>query len=320
MSSQPRHFDIHKSTYLAHTQRTLYKSSDNPKKMSKMSVTEHVVEGSTPSTLPPPFIHVDGVPNFRDIGGYPITDSLSTRRSFVYRSAVPTRITPIGLQTLTQDLQITTVYDLRSNAELRKDPIASSPLDTHDSVTVLHTPVFPERDSSPEQLAKRFANYMSANGSEGFVAAYAEILRDGVDAYRKVFEHVRDRPRDAFLVHCTGGKDRTGVLVALMFLVAGVKDRDVIANEYSLTEKGFAAVIKADLAEKIIKDMGVDGANRAGIERLLSARKENMSATLEYIEKQFGGAEGYLRDQLGFSDENVEQIRKSLVMEDKGLF
>jgi protein tyrosine/serine phosphatase len=285
-----------------------------------MSVAEQLVEASTPATLPPPFIHVEGVPNFRDIGGYPITDSSSTRRNFIYRSAVPTRITPTGLQTLTQDLRITTVYDLRSNAELRKDPIASSPLDSHESVTVLHTPVFPQRDSSPEQLAKRFANYMSDNGSEGFVAAYAEILRDGVDAYRKVFEHVRDRPRDAFLVHCTGGKDRTGVLVALMFLVAGVKDRDLIADEYSLTEKGFDAGVKAHLAEKIIKDLGADPTNRAGIERLLSARKENMSATLEYIERQFGGAEGYLRDQLGFGDDDVERIRKSLVVDDKGLF
>jgi protein tyrosine/serine phosphatase len=161
---------------------------------------------------------------------------------------------------------------------------------------------------------------MSANGSEWYVAAYAEILRDGVDAYRKVFAHVRDRPRDAFLVHCTGGKDRTGVLVALMFLVAGVRDWDLIADEYSLTEKGFDVSVKAHLAEKIVKDIGVDQANRAGIERLLSARKENMSATLEYIEKQFGGAEGYLKDQLGFGDEDIERIRKSLVVEDRGLF
>lgn len=278
-----------------------------------MSVAEQVNEAAKLSPPSPPFIHVNGVSNFRDIGGYPVTDSSSIRRNFIYRSAVPTRITPAGLQTLTQQLQITTVYDLRSNAELRKDPITSSPLDGHDAVTVLHTPVFPERDSSPAQLAKRFANYMSDNGSEGFVAAYAEILHDGVDAYRKVFEHIRDRPGDAFLVHCTGGKDRTGVLVALMFLVAGVKDRDLIANEYSLTDKGFDASAKARFAEIVIRDLGVDKANRAGVERLLSARKENMSATLEYIERQFGGAEGYLRDQLGFGNEDVQRIKEHLV-------
>ncbi|EED17608.1 tyrosine-protein phosphatase precursor, putative [Talaromyces stipitatus ATCC 10500] len=287
---------------------------------SKMSVAAQVTAAAAPSTPSPPFIHVDGVPNFRDIGGYPITSSTSIRRNFIYRSALPTRITPTGLQKLTQDLRITTVYDLRSNAELRKDPITSSPLDNHEAVKVLHAPVFPERDSSPEQLAKRFANYMSVNGSEGFVAAYAEILRDGVNAYRAIFEHVRDRPRDAFLVHCTGGKDRTGVLVALLLLVAGVQDRDMIAHEYSLTEKGFDASVKAHLTDKIIKDMGMDPENRAGIERLLSARKENMSATIEYIERQFGGAEGYLKGELGFGDDDVERIRKSLVVEDKGLF
>lgn len=280
-----------------------------------------MIEAATPSPPSPPFIHVDGVPNFRDIGGYPITESTSTRRNFVYRSALPTRITPEGLKRLAQDLHITTVYDLRSNAELRKDPITSSLLhDNQYGVTVLHNPVFPEQDSSPEQLAKRFANYMSADGSEGFVAAYAEILRDGVGAYRKVFEHVRDRPRDAFLVHCTGGKDRTGVLVALLFLVAGVKDRDLIAEEYSLTEKGFEPSVKAHLAGKIVKDMGLDEENRAGIERLLSARKENMMATLEYIDTQFGGAEGYLKTQLGFGDEDVQRIKESLVMQERSIF
>lgn len=280
-----------------------------------MSLTTEVIDFAVKATSEPPFIHVDGIPNFRDIGGYPVTNSTSTRRNYVYRSALPTRVTAAGLQTLTQELQITTVYDLRSNTELRKDPMATSGLLAQsDAVTVVHNPVFPTRDSSPEQLAKRFANYMSEDSATGFVAAYAEIFRDGVDAYRTIFEHIRDRPNDPFLIHCTGGKDRTGVLVALIFLIAGVENRDLIAEEYSLTEKGFDGDLKIMLAEKVIKDMGIDPRNRAGVERMLSAKKENMIATLEYIEKQFGGAEGYLKKNLGFNDEDIESIRQTLVV------
>jgi protein tyrosine/serine phosphatase len=289
------------------------------------SLASHIVEAAAPTAPSPPFINVHGVPNFRDIGGYPITNSSSTRRHFIFRSALPTRITADGLKTLIQDLRVSTIYDLRSNDELRKESASlSSPsllvsTDIQGEVKVLHTPIFPEKDTSPEQLAKRFASYMSDQGTEGFVAAYAEILRDGADAYRKIFEHVRDRPQDPLLIHCTGGKDRTGVIVALLLLVAGVGDRDLIAEEYSLTEKGFDAKVKAALTEKVIKDMGVSAENRAGIERLLSARKENMRATLEYIEEKYGGAEGYLKSALGFQVDDIARIRKNLVVEEKGI-
>lgn len=290
-----------------------------------------IAEAFTTSSAPsPPFINVDGVPNFRDIGGYSITDSSSTRRNFIFRSALPTRITADGLKTLTHDLRVSTVYDLRSNKELRKDPpLSSSSLlasannissSSQVEMKVLHTPVFPEKDSSPEQLAKRLANYMSDKGTDGFVAAYAEILDEGATAYRTIFEHVRDRPQDPFLVHCTAGKDRTGVLVALLLLVAGVGDWDLIAEEYALTEEGFDVKVKHALTEKVIKDMGLSSDNRAGIERLLSARKENMRATLEYIEEQYGGADGYLKSALKFQDGDIEQIRKNLVVEERGAF
>ncbi|CRG87644.1 hypothetical protein PISL3812_04664 [Talaromyces islandicus] len=266
----------------------------------------------------PPFVHVDGIPNFRDIGGYSISDSSSTRRNFIFRSALPTRVTAEGLKTLTQDLGVHTVYDLRSNVELRKDN-APSLLTSAEDITVLHRPVFPETDASPQALAKRWANYMSDNGTEGFVAAYTEILQDGAGAYKVIFEHVRDQPEKPFLVHCTAGKDRTGVIVALLLLVAGVKEYDVVGDEYALTETAFDPKIRAALAGKALKEMGPN-ADEAGVKRMFSARKENMVATLELIEKKYGGAEGYLKTALGFGDTDVELIRKNLTTGEKSIF
>ena len=56
-------------------------------------------------------------------------------------------------------------------------------------------------------------------------------------SYRKILLHVRDRPDEPLAVHCTAGKDRTGVLVALVMKIAGVED-GVVAREYALTEVG----------------------------------------------------------------------------------
>lgn len=275
----------------------------------------HAAPNSSPS---PPFVHVDGIPNFRDIGGYPITESSSTRRGFIFRSALPTRVTADGIKTLTQDLNIHTIYDLRSNVELRRDN-APTLLTSAEGITVLHRSVFPETDASPAALAKRWANYMSDNGTEGFVAAYTEILRDGAGAYKAIFEHVRDQPEKPFLVHCTAGKDRTGVIVALLLLVAGVKEYDVVGDEYALTETAFDPKIRAALAGKTLKEMGPN-ADDAGVKRMFSARKENMVATLDLIDKKFGGGDGYLKTALGFEDTDIELIRKNLTAGEKSIF
>jgi protein tyrosine/serine phosphatase len=282
------------------------------------SVPSLLAHGASNSARSPPFVHVDGIPNFRDIGGYSITDSSSTRRGFIFRSALPTRVTADGIKTLTQDLGVHTIYDLRSNVELRKDN-APNLLTSAEDITVLHRPVFPETDASPKALAKRWANYMLDNGTEGFVAAYAEILQDGAGAYKAIFEHVRDHPEKPFLLHCTAGKDRTGVIVALLLLVAGVKEYDVVGDEYALTETAFDPKIRTALAEKTLKEMGPN-ADEAGVKRMFSAQKENMIATLELIDKKYGGGEGYLKTALGFEDTDIELIRKNLTAGEKGIF
>ena len=65
------------------------------------------------------------------------------------------------------------------------------------------------------------------------------MLANAGAAVRRVVEHIRDRSNQPLLVHCSGGKDRTGVVVALILSVAGASD-ETVANEYALTERGLA--------------------------------------------------------------------------------
>lgn len=88
-------------------------------------------------------------------------------------------------------------------------------------------------------------------------------------AYRRIFEHLRDRPGEACLVHCTAGKDRTGVLVALVLKLVGVEDR-VIAEEYALTELGLAQW-REMIVEYLSQDLEMHG-GREGAERMIGAR------------------------------------------------
>jgi hypothetical protein len=232
------------------------------------------------TSLPsPPFIPIEGLHNFRSIGGYPTTNTINTtttntpqppsltRSNLLYRSAEPSQITPAGILAL-KALNITTIFDLRSLPEIEKLK-ARTPVVEIDGIERIVVPIFKDADYSPEAIALRYQGYTSDDGTEGFRRVYMDILESGAGAYRRIFEHLRDKPREACLVHCTAGKDRTGVLVALVLLLAGVED-EVIAWEYALTELGLARWKKV-IVQHLLEDMALHG-GREGAERLLGAR------------------------------------------------
>lgn len=129
-------------------------------------------------------------------------------------------------------------------------------------------PIFKDTDYSPEAIALRYKDYTSNDGTEGFQRAYADILEHGAGSYRTILLHLRDKPHEPCLVHCTAGKDRTGVIMALILQLVGVEDH-LIAEEYALTEVGLAAW-KDIIINHLIKDMG--DAGREGAERMVGAR------------------------------------------------
>lgn len=126
-----------------------------------MSTTQVV---AAPGELPmPPFITVTGIPNFRDLGGYPISGSKShsVRRGIVYRCGEPSAVTQEGIATI-QQLGITHIYDLRSNNEIERNKAAGrGGVVEWDGTQRVFVPVFADLDYSPEKLAIRYNDYTS---------------------------------------------------------------------------------------------------------------------------------------------------------------
>lgn len=220
-----------------------------------------------------PFMQIEGINNFRSVGGYPVSSSSvarSTRHHFVYRSADPCYITPEGRSKI-RSLGITTVYDLRSQPEvdkqLAKDPSSGMPI--AEGVVRCFTPVFAHTDWSPEASAARHLLYADPAGASGYVKAYADILEHGGGAFREILLHVRDRPADPLLCHCSAGKDRTGVAIAILLKLAGCED-ECIAKEYELTDIGLASR-KNFIVEYLITQPGLEG-DREKAERIAGAK------------------------------------------------
>lgn len=230
--------------------------------------------------------------------------------------------------------------------------------------------MFEASDYSPERLAERYLKYMD-EGEEGFVQAYEDILKHAGPAYKEIFTYLANLPaaeksvkEDAeflsndpaapipkteargALVHCTAGKDRTGMFFGILFSFLGVADED-IAQEYNLTEiglghlreeivarlsqsAGFKQYMLSQAQGKKVSAEQIAEALKVGAEievpqeildkgrnaalRMTGARKESMLRTLKLVEREWGSAEGYLRTVVGLGDLELEGLRKALLV------
>ncbi|KAK0105369.1 hypothetical protein ONS96_004761 [Cadophora gregata f. sp. sojae] len=270
---------------------------------------------SEAANLPsPPFVTVPGIYNFRDIGGYPIERSPnhSIRSNVVYRCADPSKITEEGI-VVAKELGITHVYDLRSNNEIERNQAAGrGGVVQWDGCERVFAPVFEDRDYSPEALASRFKDYASGR-RERFTRAYTEILNGAPKSFRIILLHLAYEPEKPLLIHCTAGKDRTGLICALVLSLCGVDD-ETVAYEYSLTEIGLTKEWKDAVMVHLMQNPALRE-NLQGAKNMISSKAENMLSTLEMIREKFGGAEGYAIDRCGLAKEEVGLIRKNLVVE-----
>jgi protein-tyrosine phosphatase len=224
---------------------------------------------------------ITGLHNLRDLGGYATADGLETRPGVIFRSDSPHRLTADGIAEL-ERLGVTTVIDLRHAGELESAPNPFSNLPGYH-----HVSLFGGLSGDP-----------SALGS--LEALYAATLQDCGEALREVIETVADSDGGA-LVHCTAGKDRTGLVAALLLLLVGVAQDDVIAD-YALT----ATHAKSLLGELLEKTRAAGGDSER-FARLLTAEPETMRATLNALHDQYGTARKYL-EAIGVRAESLERL------------
>ncbi|KAK7060362.1 hypothetical protein VNI00_001127 [Paramarasmius palmivorus] len=255
----------------------------------------------------PPFVTIEGVINARDLGGYPSTSAPTkfTKHRLAYRSAELASITDKGKEQL-RDLGVTTVFDLRSDTEIEK---YNSPLPSIEGVEVLRTPVFKQEDHSPEMMAKRYQLYASGK-TEAFMELYSQILDHAGPAFGAILRHVRDRPNEACLFHCTAGKDRTGLIAAIILKLAGVEDQN-IAEDYALTRVG-----REPARAKIMQRLSIEplfASNNEAALNMFTCRPETMLAFLQLLEDKYGGAENYCLQYLNLTNDDITTIRNNLL-------
>jgi len=273
------------------------------------AVDQEYVEAQLSS---PPFVAIDGVHNVRSLGGYE-SKSISghiTKVNFAFMSGGLSGITTRGKEQL-QELGIQKIFDLRSDIETVL--FGQPPPQLGSQIELERIPVFKDKDYSPENLTLRSKLYKSEDVQD-LLTVYNDILIGGIPAFGAIFKHIRDYPNVPFLFHCTAGKDRTGVLAALFLKIAGVDDESII-RDYVLTRVGSKGTMDGIIAKLILLDDFAG--DMAGLLRSLDTRPESMSAFLTMLASKYGGAEGYLQNQIGFSDADIVEIKQNILLADK---
>jgi protein-tyrosine phosphatase len=262
-------------------------------------------------------IHLKGTSNTRDIGGYETGDHRTLRWRQIIRSENLSRLTANDFQQL-EEIGVKTVIDLRTDREHEQSPTVwqgeHPPRFYHFPIGDAHNEWF----NAQRKLLKgnRFTEEQSL---EHMVDGYRMIADEGPPSFQKLMELVLDQSNWPVLIHCSAGKDRAGVAVALILEALGV-DRDTIMEDYLLSNEVGRAEEKSVLLAKE-RDNSGRGGNRYGRAPSASAwfpivgvHAEMLQAFYARVDEQYGSVDAFLTE-LGVDPDARRSFAASLTTE-----
>ncbi len=232
--------------------------------------------------------------NFRDIGGYPTRDGGQTQTGLIYRSSALNRLTPAD-QALLETLDIRTAFDLRLDDDLRQD----GPDQPGPGVKVIRAPTTLIEESLWQSLLGNGKNFRFV---DCYISSLAPRAAYHADLLRQIIAHLDH----AVVIHCSAGKDRTGVAIALLLRLAGVVDSAII-DDYALTEK-----LLADLYTYFHTAFLRQGMPAPIAEEILASHPDTIRGTLAYLDQTFGSVENYFI-QGGSTPAEIDEFRARFV-------
>ena len=241
-------------------------------------------------------IGCEGAFNIRDLGGYATTDGSTVRWGTLYRAdglhRVPASAAP-GLGALGWR----TVLDLRTTAEVDDGAFLAG------GTEVIHLPILRQTWGIPEDLDVDPVAFLSTH--------YLHMLDEGREAIAAAFTVLASTSRLPAVFHCSAGKDRTGVLAALLLSSLGVPD-DTVAADYHLSAPAVEQLVawlratRPDLTEEMARQP----------KAYLSCPPEAMHTFLDALRVRFGSVEAYL-DGIGVPADARRRLREVLLVPDR---
>jgi protein-tyrosine phosphatase len=244
-----------------------------------------------PDTPRPDLVRLTGYVNFRDLGGHATSSGHHVRRGRVYRSDSLAHVEPSDVLHLVEERGITTVIDLRREHEVEAAPLAALEAAgvrvVHQSLIDPAVPPLQTSDIVDGTLADRYVSILDTSG----------------DQFVSVVRMIADRANHPMVFQCAAGKDRTGLVAAIVLGLLGVDD-ETIATDYAAS----ATVVDMLLARLHARapDREPPGP------RIMSAEASTMHAALDWMRDRYGSVEGYTRAH-GLTSEEIGALRDAMI-------
>jgi protein-tyrosine phosphatase len=241
------------------------------------------------------WLALEGLDNIRDVGGLPLRDGGTTRSGVLLRSASLRHCTPADVAHLVDDFGLRLVLDLRTQREIDRDGPTALAQAGVETVALSFIPEegreLPETDDDVDPLVGHYLGYLRQRADNVVTAVRRLAAADAGPA----------------LVHCAAGKDRTGVLVALVLDAVGV-ERDAVVADYALSAERMEALFRrwSAASGQPMPDDLTPHLPRAEAMAVVLARLDG-----EYGTGSAGGAAGWLRAH-GLDDEPLARLRERL--------
>lgn len=230
-----------------------------------------------------------GCYNVRDLGGHPTSRGGRTRWRAVVRGDTPSRLSPAGRAAL-REYGVRTIVDLRMPRE-----VAAGPSSFGLGPAYRNIPLFDDAGRDTDAIV----------AARSPVATYRLFLDCRAERIGEILRAVADAAPGVVLVHCQIGRDRTGIVAALLLSLAGVPP-EVVADDYARSGPALAPLYSRWL------EAAVDEEDRARLRRERECRRDTMLETLAYVDDRHGGVARYVAEA-GLSQLTLVRLRARLV-------
>jgi protein-tyrosine phosphatase len=237
----------------------------------------------------------EGLLNVRDLGGHSTEDGGETKYGRIVRADSIRRLTEAGWQALL-DYGVRTIIDLRTDQERQADPPAELPLE------IEHISLFDE-DPLVFMKVESVADHApdAATGTRDVYLVFLESFKHNV---ARALQGVADAPEGGVVVHCMGGKDRTGLITAFLLHIAGVPTEE-LAADYALSEERLRSRHEEWFAAAETE------AELERLKRIAQTPAESIVGVFEELERRHGSVEAYLQSG-GLDAEDLARLRARL--------
>ena len=248
-------------------------------------------------------IKLKHVKNYRDLGGIKTMEGRTTKPHMLIRGTTLFSPGPISIGILKDCYNLKTIVDLRTTKECLERPDVEI-----ENVEVFHMPIVSEAVagiSHEKKVRSMKSLLMMPSMDELYVSM---VTKDSLENLVKVLKFILTLPEEKLAVafHCTAGKDRTGVVAALLLSFLGV-DRATVIHDYLLTNKN--VFIKANLAYIGLLLTKRNHKLAHKIKHYFMAEPDYIKASLNQLEKDFGSLDNFFDQKLGFTEEEKKNIK-----------